>query len=437
MELVERELLFMVRNSKHATLPATCTSSRTMMYRVMFVFFEINPSSKCLQPEKPCYKGWKLEYRGNLMVGYFDHPAGTMYTCDDEYPDTLHGGRANQDEYSDGVGGARAFVYGAEFETCNSPGNLHKLADHDVPCDVCLLRNQSVVKMFTEKPCYKGWKLEYRGNLMVGYYDHPAGTMYTCDDEYPDTLHGGRANQDGRLFYSVEARCGFLKCPPYVERRELMIVALILVIFVMEVRAVTNDGSCKDMLQQYLTGHLSVVYTRWGKKTCPSNAELVLSGFTGGSWYDHKGAAVDLLCLPRDPEWGEYIDGVKGTKAYVFGAEYETYYTISNLRKVYNHDVPCAVCLLRNKSVVKMFPARKTCYKGWKLEYHGNLMAGYYNSPAGTMYTCVDEHPDTLHGGRANQDGRLFYSVEARCGSLKCPPYVEGRELVCAVCSKE
>lgn len=57
---------------------------------------------------------------------------------------------------------------------------------------------------------------------MVGYYDHPAGTMYTCDDEYPDTLNGGRANQDGRLFYSVEARCGFLKCPPYVERRELV-----------------------------------------------------------------------------------------------------------------------------------------------------------------------------------------------------------------------
>lgn len=57
---------------------------------------------------------------------------------------------------------------------------------------------------------------------MVGYFDHPAGTMYTCDDEYPDTLHGGRANQDGRLFYSVEARCGFLKCPPYVERRELV-----------------------------------------------------------------------------------------------------------------------------------------------------------------------------------------------------------------------
>lgn len=76
-------------------------------------------------------------------------------------------------------------------------------------------------------------------------------------------------------------------------------------------------------------------------------------------------------------------------------------------------------------------------WMGWELEYHGNLMAGRYYHKAGTMYTCVDEHPDTLHGGQANIDGKMFYSVEARCGSLKCPPYVEGRELVCAVCSKK
>lgn len=84
-----------------------------------------------------------------------------------------------------------------------------------------------------------------------------------------------------------------------------------------------------------------------------------------------------------------------------------------------------------------MILARKSCYKGWTLEYNGYLMAGYHYHPAGTMYTCIDEQPDTLHGGHASKDGRLFYSVEARCGSLKCPPYVEGRELICAVCSKK
>lgn len=81
--------------------------------------------------------------------------------------------------------------------------------------------------------------------------------------------------------------------------------------------------------------------------------------------------------------------------------------------------------------------AKKTCYEGWTLEYKGYLMAGYYNHPAATTYTCVDEHPDTIHGGRKNENGYLFYQVEAICGSLKCPPYVRGRELVCAVCSKD
>ncbi|XP_056006011.1 uncharacterized protein LOC125657658 isoform X1 [Ostrea edulis] len=180
----------------------------------------------------------------------------------------------------------------------------------------------------------------------------------------------------------------------------------------------------------------SVVYTRWGKKTCPSNAELVLSGFTAGSHYTHSGAAVEPLCLPRDPEWGQYKDGTDGAKAYVFGAEYETSDSLSSLRKLHQHDVPCAVCLVHNRSVLKVIPARKTCYKGWKLEYDGYLMAGYHGYAAATTYTCVDRNPDTITGGHSNHNGYLFYSVEAICGSLKCPPYVNGRELVCAVCSK-
>ena len=79
------------------------------------------------------------------------------------------------------------------------------------------------------------------------------------------------------------------------------------------------------------------------------------AGYAGGSWYSNSGAAVDSLCLPRDPEWGVYTDGATGNKAYVYGAEYETY-TYNSMPGVYDHDVPCAVCLVRERSVVKMFP---------------------------------------------------------------------------------
>ncbi|XP_061171854.1 short-chain collagen C4-like [Saccostrea echinata] len=205
----------------------------------------------------------------------------------------------------------------------------------------------------------------------------------------------------------------------------------------------TMEQSMKDFKKEVEAGvnngerdNRSTVYTRWGKKTCPSNAEIVYSGLTGGSHQDHRGAAVDPLCLPRDPEWGIYRDGTDGYKAYVFGAEYQTE-SFSQTSSLHDHDIPCAVCLVRNRSVSRVFPARRTCYKGWSLEYEGYLMAGWFNHAAATTYKCVDKNPDTLHGGQSNKDGYLFYHVEARCGSLKCPPYVEGRELMCAVCSKE
>ncbi|XP_061178462.1 uncharacterized protein LOC133187120 [Saccostrea echinata] len=261
---------------------------------------------------------------------------------------------------------------------------------------------------------------------------------------------------------------------------------LALVLLLHTAQGETHTESCKEILQGYLTGQLSsalgahqvevlrrefksftdvietsmkkfktqvnatiqneltqvrgnrnVVYTRWGKPICPSNAKLVYSGFAGGSHYNSKGAAVDPLCLPKDPEWGNYIDGKDGAKAYVYGAEYETSTFTSRYASLNHHDVPCAVCLVQNRSIVKVFPARKNCYKGWNLEYQGYLMAGYNNHQAGTTYKCMDKNPDTLPGGHSIKYGSLFYFVEGRCGSLKCPPYVEGRELVCAVCSKK
>ncbi|XP_056006008.1 short-chain collagen C4-like [Ostrea edulis] len=272
----------------------------------------------------------------------------------------------------------------------------------------------------------------------------------------------------------------FWKITQDITYKMMILPTFLLMVHVSQVE--TQTGSCKDILHGFLSGQLSsalgdyqikalkqeflrftntmqrsmnvfkeqmkadfekkgrrnrsVVYTRWGKKTCPSNAELVLSGITGGSHYTHSGAAVDPLCLPIDPEWGRYKDGTNGYKAYVYGAEYQTENSLTNLRRLHDHDVPCAVCLVHNRSVLRVFPARKTCYKGWKLEYDGYLMAGYYNHAAATTYKCMDRNPDTVTGGNSDHNGYLFFSVEAICGSLKCPPYVNGRELVCVVCSK-
>lgn len=81
-------------------------------------------------------------------------------------------------------------------------------------------------------------------------------------------------------------------------------------------------------------------------------------GFTGGSHYTHKGAAVEPICLPKNPEWGLYNDGHDGAKNYVYGAEYETGSFTGYIKTIEDNDVPCVVCLVRRKSVVQMFPGR-------------------------------------------------------------------------------
>ncbi|XP_019617286.1 PREDICTED: short-chain collagen C4-like isoform X5 [Branchiostoma belcheri] len=180
------------------------------------------------------------------------------------------------------------------------------------------------------------------------------------------------------------------------------------------------------------------VYIRWGRKTCANNteAELVYSGVAGGTHYTQSGGGTNYQCLPTDPQWGRYQDGVQGWKAYMYGAEYDLNTNAPFDSSFDNHDVPCAVCYVPTRGSKLMIPARNTCYSGWTREYHGYLMAGYYGHHGSKEYVCVDEQLETLPGGHATRHEALFYPVEARCGSLPCPNYVEGRELTCVVCTK-
>lgn len=60
--------------------------------------------------------------------------------------------------------------------------------------------------------------------------------------------------------------------------------------------------------------------------------------------------------------------------------------------------------------ISSMIVARTSCYKGWKLEYNGYLMAGYYKYNAGTMHRCVAHNPESLPGeGNTDSNGYLLY----------------------------
>ena len=118
---------------------------------------------------------------------------------------------------------------------------------------------------------------------------------------------------------------------------------------------------------------------------------------------------------------------------HMYGAEFETNFWASNSHQ---EDVPCAVC--RNPRTVSsiMIPGKNVCYSGWNLKYYGYLSSGYWNFASASSYNCVVISPEYVPSGSEDRNGKLFYRVLAKCGSLPCPPYVNNYPLTCVVCSK-
>ena len=177
------------------------------------------------------------------------------------------------------------------------------------------------------------------------------------------------------------------------------------------------------------------VYVHWGRTTCPSTpgTELVYAGRAGGSHYQQSGGGVDKLCLPDVPQYLSYQPGFQDT-GYLYGAEY-LIYSSQPFRSMHQHNVPCAVCHSSTRASLLMIPARTSCPFSWTREYYGYLMAERQKYARST-FECVDRSPESVPGGAGSLNGASFYHTETTCNGLPCPPYVEGREVTCAVCTK-
>ena len=155
----------------------------------------------------------------------------------------------------------------------------------------------------------------------------------------------------------------------------------------------------------------------------------------GGEHYTHPGGGANYLCLPHNPKYDEYKDGIQSS-GYMYGTEYEVNDRDGKQRNLHDHEAPCVVCFAKSRGSRLMMPAKNDCPSGWTEEYHGYLMTAYYNHKHSTDFICVDGDSEFVPGSDANKNGALLYPVEGVCGSLPCLPYVNGREMTCAVCTK-
>ncbi|XP_076072268.1 uncharacterized protein LOC143044224 [Mytilus galloprovincialis] len=177
-------------------------------------------------------------------------------------------------------------------------------------------------------------------------------------------------------------------------------------------------------------------YIQWGKTSCSSmGTETVYSGYTAGqehessSYANRFGGAANMLCLPNNPKLS---NKTAPGNSFIFGTEFEENFLRSD---AVNEDIPCALCRSINTTSSVMFPGRNVCYNGWKKEYEGYVMSGYWGHRA-SSYICVDLHPDYVPGGKSNTNGQLLYVTSTKCGTLTCPPYNDNMAVNCVVCSK-
>ena len=192
-----------------------------------------------------------------------------------------------------------------------------------------------------------------------------------------------------------------------------------------------SNGAKGDM------GSSGVVYTRWGRTSCPSGTQVVYTGIAAGARYTTKGGASNRFCLPSVPQYKDF----QSTQPFL-GELYSVEYHFDNghsslLQNIRAADMPCAVCSTTTKSQLLTVPARYTCPIGWHLEYSGYMMseAEYTTHVNSKEAICVDESAEAIPGTGAHLSLSLVYFMRATCNGIPCPPYDSVSLLTCAVCT--
>ena len=155
-----------------------------------------------------------------------------------------------------------------------------------------------------------------------------------------------------------------------------------------------------------------------------------------GSHHLEAGTA-EYLCLHNVPEFFQTTAGGQVNRGKLYGTEYDSAENPPAFSNMFRHDAPCSVCYTPSRTTKITMPGRITCPNAWTQEYNGYLMAGHHHTMVKSRAPiCVDVNAESIPGSAAQTVTSLLYFVETTCTGIRCPPYSDGAEIACVVCTK-
>lgn len=155
-----------------------------------------------------------------------------------------------------------------------------------------------------------------------------------------------------------------------------------------------------------------------------------------GSHRQEAGSA-EFLCLHNEPQFLQTTPGLSRQRGRLYGTEYEPVNNAPAFTNMVRHEAPCSVCYSAGRSTKITIPGRTSCPSSWTREYYGYLMGEEYISlHRSRVPICVDVNAESIPGSAGQIVKSLLYFIETTCDGIKCPPYYNGAEITCAVCTK-
>ena len=181
-----------------------------------------------------------------------------------------------------------------------------------------------------------------------------------------------------------------------------------------------------------------MAFTRWGRTTCPSTegTQRLYDGIVVGN-FAYEGGSAEYICLHKQPQFLRTTAGLQPHRTRLYGTEYEFLDSPPAMGNLLRHNAPCSVCYTSARSTKIVIPGRTSCPSSWTREYYGYYMSeAQYNNHKSKAPVCIDVNAESVPGSAGHIVKSVIHFMETTCLGINCPPYFNGAEITCAVCTK-